>query len=178
MQNSKITRSLQVLETIEMPTQQLQASRRSKAGSGASEGHTCSVTCALAQNSKHLCQLGCGAPNGAKSDHFSHPEKPASPLPKHPRPIEPATTPDDTMFLQRSAVAVARRAAVAPVLRRSIATTAVRRKLCPRTETRPGSRAVPEKTHRHRPTRSSPKSRAKAMPPRPRRRARPTPHPN
>lgn len=32
------------------------------------------------------------------------------------------------MFLQRSAVAVVRRAAVAPVLRRSIATTAVRRK--------------------------------------------------
>ncbi len=33
------------------------------------------------------------------------------------------------MFLQRSAVAVARRAAVAPVLRRTIATTVVRRKL-------------------------------------------------
>jgi cytochrome c oxidase subunit 5b len=33
------------------------------------------------------------------------------------------------MFLQRSAVAVARRAAVSPLLRRSIATTAVRRKL-------------------------------------------------
>ncbi|KAG7290085.1 Cytochrome c oxidase subunit 4 [Staphylotrichum longicolle] len=35
------------------------------------------------------------------------------------------------MFLQRSAVAVARRAAVAPVLRRSIATTAVRRNAVP-----------------------------------------------
>jgi cytochrome c oxidase subunit 5b len=36
--------------------------------------------------------------------------------------------PDDTMLLQRSALALARRAAVAPALRRSIATTAVRRK--------------------------------------------------
>ena len=35
------------------------------------------------------------------------------------------------MFLQRSAVAVARRAAIAPVLRRSLATSAVRRKLTP-----------------------------------------------
>lgn len=34
------------------------------------------------------------------------------------------------MFLQRSAVAVARRAAMAPVLRRSLATTAVRRESC------------------------------------------------
>jgi hypothetical protein len=32
------------------------------------------------------------------------------------------------MFLQRSAIAIARRAAVAPALRRSIATSAVRRK--------------------------------------------------
>jgi hypothetical protein len=36
--------------------------------------------------------------------------------------------PDDTMLLQRSALALARRAAVAPAIRRSIATTAVRRK--------------------------------------------------
>lgn len=33
------------------------------------------------------------------------------------------------MFLQRSAVAVARRAAVAPVVRRSFATTVIRREL-------------------------------------------------
>lgn len=32
------------------------------------------------------------------------------------------------MFLQRSAVSVARRAAVAPLLRRSLATTVIRRK--------------------------------------------------
>lgn len=51
-----------------------------------------------------------------------------TPSPKPPRPIDPPPT-TDTMFLQRSAVAAARRAAVsAPALRRTIATTAVRRK--------------------------------------------------
>lgn len=79
--------------------------------------------------------LGNSAPTLVKSDHFSNPQstKPGFTLPlqtRHLPPIDPPpTTPDlDIMFLQRSAVAVARRAAVAPVLRRSLATSAVRRK--------------------------------------------------
>lgn len=49
------------------------------------------------------------------------------------------------MFLQRSAVAVVRRAAVAPVLRRSIATTAVRRKFPIETQSR--KKGAWRKTH-------------------------------
>jgi hypothetical protein len=53
----------------------------------------------------------------------------ASPDPKHSRrQLTRHHNPDDTMLLQRSALALARRAAVAPAIRRSIATTAVRRK--------------------------------------------------
>lgn len=48
--------------------------------------------------------------------------------------------PDATMFLQRSAVAVARRAAMAPALRRSLATSAVRRE-----SARPENRQLPRK---------------------------------
>jgi hypothetical protein len=45
------------------------------------------------------------------------------------------------MFLQRSAVAIARRAAVAPTLRRSLATTAVRRRCPPTAKSRTTSNA-------------------------------------
>lgn len=48
--------------------------------------------------------------------------------------------PDAAMFLQRSAVAVARRAAMAPALRRSLATSAVRRE-----SARPENRQLPRK---------------------------------
>lgn len=54
-------------------------------------------------------------------------EGPLHPLPQpntQPPTIDPGPP---TMFLQRSAVAVARRAAAAPVLRRSFATTVIRR---------------------------------------------------
>jgi len=67
----------------------------------------------------------------AKSDHFSNPKlNRLHPVSANLDPIDPPPHRTTTMFLQRSAVAVARRVAVvsSPMLRRSIATTAVRRK--------------------------------------------------
>lgn len=61
------------------------------------------------------------APTPSGSAHFQNEALSSPPLQQLPQ------LPDATMFLQRSAVAVARHAAMAPALRRSLATSAVRR---------------------------------------------------
>ena len=66
-----------------------------------------------------MARLG---PTSSGSAHFSN-----EALSIHQPSQQTPQLPDATMFLQRSAVAVARRAAMAPALRRSLATSAVRR---------------------------------------------------
>ena len=98
-------------------------------------------TRALQANSSTSWQakLGCWSSRWGQIRPFLTLQEPASPSNSSTRrPLQPPSSPLSSlsitynqaakMFLQRSAVALARRAAVAPALRRTLATTAVRRK--------------------------------------------------